>query len=67
MINTSINYKTPDTQLPIVQITKEMVDASRCLAAYNVGEWCFVLNGRLLGYFSTREECEERVANLLAD
>lgn len=67
MINTSITYKTPSTTLPIVQITQEIVDASHDLAAHNVGEWCFILGGRYMGFFATRERCEERVANILAD
>lgn len=66
MINASITYKTPTTTLPIFQVTAPDV-VEYGLAASDLGAWCFWMGGAICGFYHTREECEERVANLLAD
>ncbi len=69
MIKTSITYKTPCTTLPIFQVTDEDVveHADAGIVPEDVGTWCFWMVGTICGFYPTREECEERVANLLAD
>lgn len=66
-MNSSITYKTPDTTLPVFQLTEEDVVRSSTLDPEDVGKWCFLMNGCIMGFFDSREECADRVANLLAD
>ena len=68
MINTSITYKTPTTTLPIFQVTEaDVAEFDAGMGPEDVGTWCFWMGGTICGFYPTREECEERVANLLAD
>ena len=66
MINTSITYKTPYTTLPIFQVTAPDV-VEYGFDWSDLGTWCFWMGGTICGFYPTREECEERVAQLLAE
>ena len=66
-MNISITYKTPATTLPVFQLTGEDVARSSTLDPEDVGKWCFLMNGCIMGFFDSHEECTDRVANLLAD
>lgn len=58
--------KTPNTTLPIVQLTEEDI-LCFALDPVEMGTWCFISDGTFKGFYETRKECEDRVAQLLAD
>ena len=59
-------YKDANTRLPIVQVHAEDI-LQYNLEQSDLGKYCFILQGRFMGFYSSEEETMERVNNLLAD
>jgi hypothetical protein len=52
--------------LPVVQITDDVARSSTMDAA-DIGTWCFIMNGCLMGFFETEAACRDRVNQLMTD
>lgn len=60
-------YRNVGDTLTIVQVTEAHVARSSTLGPEDVGTWCWIIRGCLMGFFPTREECQDRVDDLMSD
>ena len=61
-------YRNVDDTLDITQISeKEIANPWRHLKSEDMGKWCFDIGGIYYGFFDTREECQDRVNQLMTD
>jgi hypothetical protein len=61
-------YRNANDSLDIVQISeKEIANPWRHLKPEDMGKWCFDLGGLFYGFFDSKEECQDRVNQVLSD
>ena len=60
-------YRNVGDSLPVVQITADDVARSSTMDTTDIGTWCFIMNGCLMGFFETEAACRDRVNQLMTD
>ena len=61
-------YRNVDDTLDILQIDeKELSGKAHCLKQEDLGKWVFNLGGLYYGFYDTRQECQDRVNQLMCD
>ncbi|MEH2102556.1 MAG: hypothetical protein V7K76_22955 [Nostoc sp.] len=49
----------------VFQITQEQIDGSQVLRQEDLGKWCYLVEGEILGFFNTSKEAIEAQLNIL--
>lgn len=60
-------YRNVGDTLPVYQLSSEDVARSSTLEEGDVGKWVFLIQGCLMGFYDTLEECQDRVRQLMTD
>jgi len=60
-------YRNVGDTLPVVQISADDVARSSTMDETDIGTWCFIMNGCLMGFFGSEEACRDRVNQLMTD
>jgi hypothetical protein len=59
-------YRNVGDILPVYQLSTEDVALNEVVAD-DVGKWVFLIQGCLMGFYDTQEECQDRVRQLMND
>jgi hypothetical protein len=60
-------YRNVGDTLPVYKLSTEDVARSTSLEAADVSKWGFLIQGSLMGFYDTQEECQDRVRQLMTD
>lgn len=60
-------YRNVGDTLPVVQISADDVARSSTMDESDIGTWCFIMNGCLMGFFGSEADCRDRVNQLMSD
>lgn len=60
-------YRNINDTLPIFILTEEDVNRSSTLEKEDIGTWCFMMRGCIMGFYKTESEAHERVDQIMCD